>query len=740
MADSRISALPRLPEAGVSPTDLLPIADLSASETKAITAKDLLEGVVINMDAGSIPASKINFTASGGLPASAIGVTKGDVVLGRIGAAGPAEEIACTSAGRALLAAATAGDQRNALLLGTLATRSGSWVDGSNFSGTSSGVNTGDQTITLTGAVTGTGKGTFTTTLTPAIVGSVHLGSGSVITDKLANDAVTAEKLADNSSVVVLAGAPAAVGSFIGQGAFNTLTGIGYTYTATGWVQNAAVQSVALTESGTPLIVTKSGTTNTAFDITLDPQLRNTVWAGPSGATPSGVPSFRKLLGEDLPPATGTTIGAIKPGASLAVDAAGSLTIKPATATDLGGVKIHGASLSVAADGTLVHNPSTATADTYVKVTTDANGHIIQGVKQLVNADIQSLDAGKLNTGTIDGARFGDNSIKAEKLDHYATVVIQEADPGKGKFIGQFWYRESDAQLRTWSANSWVPVGFGRLSQENLRFCGTWLADTGLVETLTALGAQASGLVAGAALPAASDALAGVYLVVLKPGTHAGLTYDNGDWVLCLGTTAGWTRVDTLSGVAGGGATHLDDLLDVVITSPNTGDTLLFDAASGTWVNRPTAARKAKFAESIDGVRTTFTMDISASSGNNLLISLGGVIQEPGVDFSFTAPRTVNFAAPPPPGLEHWILIEGVPSSASGTSGGGGGGATLPTGTAANEFLRWNNGLSTWIPSVAKVSEAGDVVLSSPTSGDFLQRASGGQWVNVSAIDEGTWT
>jgi hypothetical protein len=227
---------------------------------------------------------------------------------------------------------------------------------------------------------------------------------------------------------------------------------------------------------------------------------------------------------------------------------------------------------------------------------------------------------------------------------------------------------------------------------------------------------------------------------VRKPGTHAGLTYDNGDWVLCLGTIAGWTRVDTLSGVAGGGATHLDDLLDVVITSPNTGDTLLFDAATGTWVNRPTAARKAKFAEVIDGVRTTFTMDISASSGNNLLISLGGIIQEPGVDFSFTAPRTVNFAAPPPPGLEHWILIEGVPSSASGTSGGGGGGATLPTGTAANEFLRWNNGLSTWIPSVAKVSEAGDVVLSSPTSGDFLQRASGGQWVNVSAIDEGTWT
>jgi len=75
VADSRISALTRLPEAAVSPTDLLPIADLSASETKAITAKDLLEGVVINMDAGSIPASKIDFAA--GLPSNSLQICDG---------------------------------------------------------------------------------------------------------------------------------------------------------------------------------------------------------------------------------------------------------------------------------------------------------------------------------------------------------------------------------------------------------------------------------------------------------------------------------------------------------------------------------------------------------------------------------------------------------------------------------------------------------------------------------------
>jgi len=714
VSDSKISALTRLPEAAVSPTDLLPIVDLSASETKAITAKDLLEGVVINLDPGSIPVGKIDFASGSGLPASGVYITKGDVVLGRGSGAGPAAELPCTAAGRALLAGADAAAQRNSLGLGSLALRSGSWVDGSSFSGTSSGTNTGDQTITLTGPVTGSGKGTFATTITPGAIGSVHLGSGSVITDRLATDAVTADKLADHSSTVVLTGAPSGVGGFLGQGALNSLTGVRYTYTSGGWKQDAGVQSVTIRESGTPLIVSSSGTTDTVVDITLDPQLRNTIWAGPTVGA-NAVPSFRLLVPDDLPLATATTTGTVKPGSALQVDAAGGLNLKPATPTDIGGVKvIGGGSLNLAADGTLKHEASPAAADTYVKVTTDATGHVVAGVKQLSDADITSLDAGKLTTGTINPARFGVNSIPNEALNHYSTVLIQEGDPGKGKYIGQLWYKESDAQLRVWSANSWIPVGFGRLSQDNLRFCGTWLADTGNIETLTGFGTQA-GFVASAPIPTPTDAMAGAYFVTRHPGTHDGVTYDNGDWILCLGRSQGWVRIDTLSGVAGGGATHLDDLLDVTLATLNTGDTLIYDAATGIWVNRPTAARKAKFAEAMDGTRTTFTMDVSASSGNNLLISLGGVIQEPGADFSFTAPRTVNFAVPPPAGIDNWVLVEGVPSSASGTSGGGTG-STLPTGTAANEFLQWATPLSTWLPKTLPVGSdtvRGGVLLAS---------------------------
>lgn len=255
------------------------------------------------------------------------------------------------------------------------------------------------------------------------------------------------------------------------------------------------------------------------------------------------------------------------------------------------------------------------------------------------------------------------------------------------------WYQESSAQLRMFNGNSWMPVGFGRLSEENLRFCGTFDAATSSVVQITQFGVTA-GLTAGAALPAATDPLAGVYLVVTVPGTYNGTVYDNGDWVLCLGAAQGWVRVDTLTG---GGTTtiRLEDLLDTKITTPASGDTLIFDSTINKWINKPTAAQKASFVEHIDGSRGSFTLSRDAASANNLLISIGGIIQEPGVDFTFTAPRTVNFVTPPPAGIDYWVIVEGVTTS----GGGGGGGTTLPDGTAAEEYLQWSATLSSWQPS-----------------------------------------
>ena len=675
----------------MSPTDLLPIADLSASETKAITAKDLLEGVVINMDAGSIPVGKIDFTA--GIPDGNINVTQGDVVLGRTTGAGKSQEIPCTAAGRALLAGVDAAAQRTSLGLGTLATRSGSWVDGSSFSGTSSGTNTGDQTITLTGPVTGSGKGTFATVIAAGAIGTVQLGSLVVTTDKLAEKGVAAAKVADNSVVVVSSAAPAGAGSFIGQGAFSSATGVAYTYTGSAWVQHAGVQGITITESNTPLSFSVSGTTSTVVDVSLDNQATGTVWAGPDSAA-AGVPTFRRLVGTDLPGATAGVRGAVKPDASFTVDGNAQLSLNTATSSVMGGVKVAGPDLQVDATGQLKHVASTLVAGDYTKVTTDANGHVIGGQTQIGNADIANLDAGKLTQGILPAARIDNNSIAKEKLANYATTIIQETDPGPGSYIGQFWYRESDAQLRTWSANSWIPVGFGRLSQENLRFCGTFNAATGQVTQVTTFGTTA-GLTAGAAIPAATEQLTGVYLVATTPGTYNTEVYDNGDWVLCIGTQ--WIRVDTLASAGGGSTINLGDLLNVTLTTPQSGDSLIFDASTNTWKNRTTHGVKITLIEAFDGVRTSFTTSRQVVSENNLLVSVGGVIQEPGVDF--TAPpggNTINFLAPPPAGSDHWVLQE---AAVDGGGGGGGGGTVLLPGTAAEEYLKWNPTLNAWRPS-----------------------------------------
>jgi len=67
MADLRITDLTALPEGDVAATDVLPIADVSASETKKVTAKDLVEAGVALIDDASIPSAKLAAITPGSL-------------------------------------------------------------------------------------------------------------------------------------------------------------------------------------------------------------------------------------------------------------------------------------------------------------------------------------------------------------------------------------------------------------------------------------------------------------------------------------------------------------------------------------------------------------------------------------------------------------------------------------------------------------------------------------------------
>jgi hypothetical protein len=60
LADQRITQLTALPKAGVAATDVLPIADISASQTKKVTAKDLVDAGLDLIDVSSIDIDKLD--------------------------------------------------------------------------------------------------------------------------------------------------------------------------------------------------------------------------------------------------------------------------------------------------------------------------------------------------------------------------------------------------------------------------------------------------------------------------------------------------------------------------------------------------------------------------------------------------------------------------------------------------------------------------------------------------------
>jgi hypothetical protein len=409
-----------------------------------------------------------------------------NIILGRATAlGGVVEEIPCTAAGRALLADTSADLQRDTLGLGDLAVANGIWVEGSSFSGTSSGTNTGDQTITLTGAIIGSGTGTFSTALSNDVVLEANIATGAVTSAKIASGAITAERLAGNSTVVVNSGAPTGSGAFIGQRWLNATSAQEYTWTGAAWLQQAGITAIAIEES-TPIALNVSypDPYTAVMTATLDLQGVGTVWAGPiSGG--NGEPTFRQLVSTDLPLATTSDSGAIKPGSGLSIPGDGS--------------------------GVLNHSNS-VTGSTISGITFDNQGHI-SGAVPLLATDIPELDASKIGTGSLSADRIAAKSITRDKLGDYATARLGETLP-VADFIGQIFLNPLDKTFFMWDGNVWVPIG---ISAGQVVFAGTYDASENKVASVTSDGA-AIGLTVGQPLPLAGSSNSSYYVVVSVSG------------------------------------------------------------------------------------------------------------------------------------------------------------------------------------------------------------------------------
>ena len=536
MADKKITELNQLAQADVNAADMAAVADVSANETRKVSVPDLAQAGIKLMPDGSIPGAKLEDDA----------ITSGKIADGAVGTDDIADD-AVTTDKIADEAVTTAKIDDDAI--------------------TSAKIKDGEVKL--------------------ADLDSANYGRGL-------------DKSADNVGITnTVAGGS---GSFAGisyndQGLITSVDP-----DSTGDVPRADLPVATTTEVGVVSIPTNGGldinsTGALSIDNTVSPNTGYKITYNDHGL----VTESEGIVPADLPEATTTTLGAVK---------------VPATDDD------GDTPLDIAADGDLTHATSGVTAGTYEKVTVNKFGHVTAGT-DLVADDIPDLSADKITSGTLpvgtataeqgfDKEEYTiaikEESISRRHLNDVSTAYIQESQPTSVSvsgsdatvFRGCLWFKESTGQLYMYNGNAWHIVAGGQLTSENLRFMGTYNADTNTITTLTDEGTaeQLDGSPAftvGSSVPACQDELSGAYFLIETGGDNIGLndvngeTFTPGDLLLGISTATGWVQVSGAFGSGGGGGggfwSRAGASPTAELTPTNAADNL--DLQGGDWLALP---------------------------------------------------------------------------------------------------------------------------------------------------------
>jgi hypothetical protein len=146
-----------------------------------------------------------------------------------------------------------------------------------------------------------------------AEIAGTALEDSAVDTLQLADDAVTAAKLGDESTVDLVTTLPGS-GAFVGQIALDTDDSKAYVWDGSSWISFKAAGSVN-TVIGNSAGVVNITVTTSGDEVTISTTLDNTSGAGQFLAGPSGsagaVSATARLLQRDLPTATSSEKGAV---------------------------------------------------------------------------------------------------------------------------------------------------------------------------------------------------------------------------------------------------------------------------------------------------------------------------------------------------------------------------------------------------------------------------------------------
>ena len=607
MSDQRITQLPALAAASASATDVLPVADVSASQTKKITVKDLVDAGLDLVDSGSIDLSKLDQSSVTKLGASAL-------------------------ATGAVSAAKLAAD--SSIAVDTTAPSTDNF-EGRGYYNSS------------TGALKVYAAGAFadvTASIANDAVTTAKIADGAVTTAKvsalgtsaLANGAVTYAKIQDVSATDKLLGRSsagsgdveeipctaagrallddadaAAQRATLGLGTLATQSGtFSGTHSGTSSGTNTGDQTITLTGdvtgSGTGSFATTIAnaaitegkvasnavsTTKIVDDAVTAAKLGDNSALIVSNATPSGSGAFTGQQWINTATGleytwTGSTWQRQAAVNTLSVSDASPLAFsvsypdnfsanidvtldtQPANRVWAGPTSgadatptfraLQPSDLPDATSGTkgiiqpgsglsvssgTLNHTNSTTAGTYPKVTVDAQGHVTGGAT-LSATDIPELAASKITSGTFSTDFIANDAINGAKLANYSTAKFGEALP-TADFIGQIFFNPLDESFFLWDGNVWQPLG---ISAGSVIFAGTYNATTNQIATVTTEGASI-GLTVGNALPSASSSNNGYYVVVSTGGTGTApaptVSLSPPDLILSNGTI--WTEIDVSS-------------------------------------------------------------------------------------------------------------------------------------------------------------------------------------------------
>ncbi len=477
MADLKITELQALAGANLAATDELAIADISASETKKITVSDLIAFGADLISNAEIPSAKISFAAGSIVEAS---LATGSVTATKIGAdavtaAKLGDQSTCIVAASTAALQAITGDFVGQLGFTTDALKIYLWQ------------NSTWNSVKAAGSIN---------TITADTSGIVN------ITVSTSGDTATVGTSLDNTGAAgqFLAGPTGSAGAV----SYRTIAGADLPTATTSAKGGVIINGGGLTMSGSTAVINNTVTP-------VSDQLRKVSYNAQGLITAS-----TSVAGGDLPVATSSVVGAVRPGTGLSVDGSGVL-----------------------------NHTNSVTGATQNGITFDAQGHIINATS-LVAGDIPDLPATKLTSGSLDIARISNNTVTGAKLANYAITKIGETQPTADQ-IGQFFFNPLTRDLFLWDGNVFQPIG---ISVGEIIFAGTFDASagsgSGLIATVTAEG-TAIGLVVGQPLPAAATANNRYYLVVSEAGTITSGNAPNvalapPDIVLSNGNE--WTEVD----------------------------------------------------------------------------------------------------------------------------------------------------------------------------------------------------